>query len=369
MGIEAIDALRSDLPSLFVDRPPPADFEDHWVVIPDTAEAELFEDLTLELSTTLERPPPLVPDLGEPFPGAPQGGGLWLPGAPPPPPDALAFYLPFHYFHPRWWGIYVTVEGVLRIAEDLKLRGGCRVSQSHLRQVASWFLYGHEFFHHKSEVWATRTEIVQRQPLYVGPYEAQFRRHAGSDLWTEEAVANAYAWCFVKRKTKNLGLPRVERECILEALGRHIKESPPGYRMGARMLGDPLRSDGERTLAEEYMGAAGAFPVISSAAWKVFSHAFSGIINEGSRVNFVIRRGSPLLSRLRGAGRLVSARKLKRRLTASGCARVRQGGSHEIWEGPSGRFQIPRHAGDLAAGTVRSILRQAGLVIPLSQLG
>jgi hypothetical protein len=30
-----------------------------------------------------------------------------------PPPDCLAFYLPFHYYHPIWWGVYLLFEGVL----------------------------------------------------------------------------------------------------------------------------------------------------------------------------------------------------------------------------------------------------------------
>ena len=38
---------------------------------------------------------------------------MWSPY---PPPDALAFYLPFHYFHPVWWGVYLLLEGVERLA-------------------------------------------------------------------------------------------------------------------------------------------------------------------------------------------------------------------------------------------------------------
>jgi hypothetical protein len=27
-----------------------------------------------------------------------------------PPPDCLAFYLPYHYYHPDWWGVYLTLK-------------------------------------------------------------------------------------------------------------------------------------------------------------------------------------------------------------------------------------------------------------------
>jgi predicted RNA binding protein YcfA (HicA-like mRNA interferase family) len=40
---------------------------------------------------------------------------------------------------------------------------------------------------------------------------------------------------------------------------------------------------------------------------------------------------------------------------------VRQTGSHRIYRGPHGTVIVPAHGGDLARGTLRSILRMAAL--------
>jgi predicted RNA binding protein YcfA (HicA-like mRNA interferase family) len=51
-------------------------------------------------------------------------------------------------------------------------------------------------------------------------------------------------------------------------------------------------------------------------------------------------------------------------LSALGFAYARQAsGSHEIWANPkTGRFTtIPNHPGDMPEGTLRAILRQAGV--------
>lgn len=57
-------------------------------------------------------------------------------------------------------------------------------------------------------------------------------------------------------------------------------------------------------------------------------------------------------------------RDIVRRLRAFGFAFHRQAaGSHEIWRNPStGRFTtIPNHSGGMPEGTLRAILRQAGI--------
>lgn len=57
-------------------------------------------------------------------------------------------------------------------------------------------------------------------------------------------------------------------------------------------------------------------------------------------------------------------RDIVRRLKAFGFHLDRQpSGSHEIWLNPATgrRASLPRHSRDLAEGTLRSILRQAGI--------
>ena len=65
-------------------------------------------------------------------------------------------------------------------------------------------------------------------------------------------------------------------------------------------------------------------------------------------------------------GRLAgfSYREVIQRLRTFGFQFDRQGpGSHEIWRqsGTGTKVTIPRHSGDMAEGTLRAILREAGI--------
>ncbi len=111
MAIDDLENLRKELPDLFEDLLLPPHWDDDWIFIPDPSGFEEGCSEELETLARVEPPLPTLPDFGgaERFPGAPSPGDG---GDHYPPPDALAFYLPFHYFHPHWWGIYLTVEGV-----------------------------------------------------------------------------------------------------------------------------------------------------------------------------------------------------------------------------------------------------------------
>ena len=57
-------------------------------------------------------------------------------------------------------------------------------------------------------------------------------------------------------------------------------------------------------------------------------------------------------------------REVARRLRALGFVFDRQGsGSHEVWRhaGTGRKVTVPHHGGDLAEGTLRAILREAGI--------
>ena len=58
-----------------------------------------------------------------------------------PPPDCHAFYLPFHYFYPIWWGVYLLYEGVLWLAHEIVRRSGNEVSPRQAFEAARLFLY------------------------------------------------------------------------------------------------------------------------------------------------------------------------------------------------------------------------------------
>ena len=60
--------------------------------------------------------------------------------SPYPPPDASAFYLPFHYFYPTWWGIYLLHEGVAEVARILMHESGFSLSYHLAVEAARIFL-------------------------------------------------------------------------------------------------------------------------------------------------------------------------------------------------------------------------------------
>ena len=60
----------------------------------------------------------------------------------------------------------------------------------------------------------------------------------------------------------------------------------------------------------------------------------------------------------------MTAKQIVRLLLADGWSAVRQRGSHQAFKHPTkaGTIVVPMHTGDLAFGTERSILKQAGLL-------
>ena len=57
-----------------------------------------------------------------------------------------------------------------------------------------------------------------------------------------------------------------------------------------------------------------------------------------------------------------SAREALKRLLRAGFTEVRQSGSHKVLRHPDGRqTYVAMHAGDIPSGTLRKILKQAGL--------
>lgn len=75
-----------------------------------------------------------------------------------PPLDALAYYIPFHFFQARW-GIYLLETGVLELTRHI-------VGGNFVAPIGRWVvgfaaraLFLHEFFHHAAEVACSRLEL------------------------------------------------------------------------------------------------------------------------------------------------------------------------------------------------------------------
>lgn len=391
MSVNHLDILHSELPELFQPHDLPEAWDDDFIIVRiddpewlgletgkidsllETDELPLVErdDLELPLFTGLEEsdlrddtnvpaPVPSYPELLDVFGGIHPGALISRPDPrATPPPDCLAFYLPFHYYHPTWWGVYLLYEGVLWLAEEISRRSGGVVSRVDAVRAARLFLYYHEAFHHKTECFATRLELTHRRPLYRTDFERFFQSTFQTDACLEEGLANATAL----KETNNLMTnPTLDR-----ALQAYVADCPPGYRQGQKIR---RRFAGVRSrFAEENQHACfPSNPKKNPAIWQTAPQLFTGVANIKARVNYLIPRTSPLVARMPFRPLLPASKLVKKLKDLAGLEFVRSGGNHDIYRTRTGKMiPIPRHPGDLGRGLIRSILKEAGLEMSLEQ--
>jgi predicted RNA binding protein YcfA (HicA-like mRNA interferase family) len=305
------------------------------------------------------------------FPGSPISS--WI-GDFLPPPDALAFYLPFHFFYPVWWGIYLTIEGVNSLGLYIFNRASGVLTFNEAILASQIFLYGHEAFHHNVESFATRLEISHRIPLYKSSFSKVY-----NDIITnparckepyppdEEALAGAYGYI----KTKNVFKKDKQKQlAVTLALQMYFDDCPPCYSRALELLSINEFRDSRCDFAELNYRASFNSPSKDRSIWLVYPHAFSGIGRISSKINYVIHQNSPLARRGQLRIRYIRYRELAKKLQElAGCRIERKGkGSHVVWINPYGKkFIVPRHPGDLKMGTLKSICKQAGINMSVSE--
>lgn len=340
---DVLDSLHQQVPGVFQLRDLPPGWDDDWIFIPIDQPESLpseGEDAGDQFGNTLAPVRWPLPPVGTGYPGAPiprSTDSLY------PPPDVFAFYFPFHYFYPDWWGIYVLLEGQLELSAILQKIANGSISAAVADSAARIFLYGHEAFHHSVESFATRLEVTHRRPLYKGPFEALYRRWVGKDGCLEEEVAGAHGFRLVN---KGLGRDKKTRETLRRVFVEYFRGCPPGYRQAAEYLDDAdfriARGEIAECNQDEALPDLGS---LGSVVWEAFPHAFSGISRVTGRVNYLVHRSSPLALRTGLGLRYLKRRTLIERLrTLGGCAFVREGGEHEIWANRFGqRFPVGNH--------------------------
>lgn len=372
MAIDDLSIFNKELPEVFEKYPYPPDWDDEWIFIDVDSPEKLPTEIDFPpISETPTIGPPVGPPILPDFPTKYPGGPLPFPKDFLPPPDALAFYLPFHYFYPVWWGIYLTYEGTIWLAKYIKNSQPTITDQEALL-CSQIFLYAHEAYHHMVESFATRLEVTHRVPLYRKGFQQIYREAMENpdqcaDPYPpdEEALANAYAYL----KTLNVfKQDKDKKQFLAKALKSYFEGSPPCYKRALEYLTLNKFKKAECEFAELtylYYGEN----VKNNEIWFCFPHAFSGIARITSRVKYIIRRNSPLSKRSKLHLRYVRYRELKKKLEKiANCILVRQEGGHEIWKAPTGKpFPVPRHPGDLKNGTLKKIIKQAGLNMSLTQ--
>lgn len=102
-------------------------------------------------------------------------------------PDALAFYVPFHFYR-CGWGIFIRMSGAVHLAKVLK-GSRLRPGDEDFLDLAESILVEHEWHHAATEIASTRMELFARRAIYR-PY---FYSTSGAAP-LEEALANAQAF-------------------------------------------------------------------------------------------------------------------------------------------------------------------------------
>ena len=377
---EKLESFHSEFPELYEPLRFDPDWESDVITIPlDNPEGELPEDFLWGSGTddqslrgnNPESPPFFDGCLENPLAGAFAdlpvfGGSPGMTGkerTPNPPTDALAYYLPHHFFRPHWWGIYLTYEGVAGLGAFLQFYSHGRLSLDDAQLAAQRFLYYHEAWHHNVESFAFRLEASHHERLYVLGFQRHYSETLKEDHCWEEGIANAYAYHHAPDHDR---FDESAKDDIRNGLEIFMLGQPPSYQLALEILRDVRRQGATHQLAADLHAACferhpipqRALPKKPSVVWEVFTDKFRGLANIRARTHYVIHRQSPLFTR--SGIRPIKHALLKQHLRELGCELVRQGSGHEIWQNASGERQpIPRHATEVSKGLERKLLKWA----------
>jgi len=366
MTLNYVANLRNELPDIFDERALPRNWNENWIAIPFDDEVEEIlntSDERNDYEDNLEIP--RHPEIEDIFPNFDNSFGQKV-GGNTVPADLLAFYLPFHLF-PDDWGIYILASGVQYLARIIRLQS--KLEQADALLVSRLFLYYHELYHHKIEMFVTRLEVPQRQPIYKT--RKLFQNKSNSEPWltlnfTEEALANADAFMrtvnHLEAISQTGGYPKVSTEIVEPILAEFIRQNPPGYNEALNYDRPHLFNFKQGVLAEQIQLAAFSDKgTTDSRIWSIF---FNYVNDEKSYgVNervFVVFDSSSQLVTSNPLLPICKPKHLKKVLRQLGCECSRKG-KHEIWKNKNGTtLPVPVHGGkDMATGTVKSILEAA----------
>jgi hypothetical protein len=385
MKTPTLHSLETELPEIFDRRKQPTQWPpDGFIVVPTSLEDPEQDPLNEYDEAEWEdsiAPPPMQGDdastvrqrlretheqlanvLGrDDFPGAPQG--LVDPGMPPP-GDAYAFYLPWHEFSEKTWGIYLLHDGIAALGAEIEAICRGALSSVDARYVAKIFLFHHEAYHNAVETFAGRLEVTHREPCYITGMRALFRRKSRLPEVHEEALANAYAIVKVKGHSFSAVRPPRRRQAIrkaaVEALCEITDRQPPPYCDASAIY--RTFDAWERIFQERAHQSCfnPRIPARGASIWESFPHALHPSLRRNGAFQYLIPRSHPMI-RERGEVLYFDRRKFLQRLNEERPGRLVPGGRHPKWRSADGQM-VPIPTGDLTHGTARNILKQFDLL-------
>lgn len=287
-------------------------------------------------------------------------------------PDAYGFYLPFHVSRDMH-GIYLLEDRCLEGAKVIEYLDKQRLLVGHYERILKVFVYYHEAFHHKVEMFATSLELIARQKCYLGAVSDIYQENRDKVSWLEEIYANVHAYFKTLFYMKSELPGANQRKQLAHVLTAFISSMNPGYREAAHLLKKGLSEEQFRTLKAEFWEEIQSrylpnTPSFSPTSW-LFSNFDYPYNKINGRINFLLPPNSPLLERMKLDARFMSTHQFITRCKRLGDVQlVREGkGSHKIWIGPSNnKVSIPNHR-ELKVGTMAQLLKDLGLGISVHE--
>jgi hypothetical protein len=206
---------------------------------------------------------------------------------PPRSPDAMAWYLPFHYFGPDW-GIYIKEASVLEIAGSIKSRLGGPLPTSdeamQLTRASLSVLYLHEAFHHKVESFATRLEISRLDRVYLPYDDSVYQQLLGTDELLEEAFAcKEMLTRFSNEKSFHGNIDSKIKRTTLALLRDWIPTLPAGYRRGIELLNQESCGELLSQIAE-----ASPMPTQPGSDWDIANQMIRGLFHKNAVAHLIV---------------------------------------------------------------------------------
>ncbi len=249
------------------------------------------------------RPRPVVLDrlrdrISGLFPGGPSGVRGAREHGFVPPPDALAFYLPFHSY-PKHWGIYLIDVGVASLAMDLGLilrSQGHTFAPYETSRIAHAYLFHHEAYHCAVESLALRCELPMRKPAYRTGLRKIYMRPWIPGAPHEETLATAYGLRKVRDEMK---LPKPKLVAAVRALEQYMLWCPPEYAAGVNYVKDVAFDEFEQKFIEEAINAChGKAAVLDPTSWSLGTYMLTPLIQRNRKYSWICDRNAFKLSKL-----------------------------------------------------------------------
>lgn len=389
---QTIESLFDSAPQLFEAFPLPDDWLDDWIVTrADSIGSEIENPNSLESTTTLNSEDILDKRFNDnsseqrnyhnDFTAAPyrpyEIQYRW-PATPDfhPPSDAFAFYVPFHSSVDKH-GIYLLDEGIDTLSRLLVDLSENYLNYDVAQKAAKAFTFYHEVYHHKIEMFATRIEIASHKACYISAakeiYKEQTKSKNGS---MEETLANVHGYDKALELLKKKGVSKSELGFVADALVQFIKRQPKGYSHAAEILESKsaLKKETFRDYRNLFLAQIKNQALnITDDLWDAYLFDVGGFDQSSQRINgpfnYLLPKSSPLSRRINLIGRKLTSREfLKKAKSITELKATGKGkGSHEVYLSKNGgRTTVPKNK-DLPMGTVRSMLKQLGIDMSVSE--